>query len=281
MPPKKKYIPKARKAELVFLERPQERPVHCYETPLPSAKNPRRVPTKPVDQNTSAAWVCPQFETTKSVVLKACHKKYRGPHKPQNQDGNHSVLHAGGACRRATACKFPPLTFENPEGPAVCPSGSPHCLRKNPWHSCRQPKKGTATKANIPVNSSGNCTETPRLPAPQNVEPEVFSPPDVETAQVLSTRNWRSSSTLAQISTHAWHPEKVLAFGLDPGGRRESAAVLVTDTPEHEYGVKVTWRRRPHLMKYLQERGELSAAEVLVKANPFSRGEPLSLQETG
>ncbi|NXG55568.1 RHNO1 protein, partial [Hemiprocne comata] len=251
MPPKKNYTPKARKAELVFLERPQERPIHCYETPLPSAKNPRRVPTKPVDQNTSAAWVCPQFETTKSVV-KACHKKYRGPHKPQNQDGNHSLLH-GGACQ--IACKFPPLTFENPEGYAVHPSGSPNCLRNNSRHSCRQSEKGTATKANIQVNSSGNCTEIPLLLAPQNVEPEIFSPPDVETAQVLSMRNWRCSSTLAQISSHAWHPDKVLAFGIDPCGRRESAVALVRDTPEHEYGVKVTWRRRPHLMKYLRERG--------------------------
>lgn len=56
MPPKKKCTHKARKAELVFLERPREGPVHCYETPLPSAKKPRRVLTKPVDQNTSA-WV--------------------------------------------------------------------------------------------------------------------------------------------------------------------------------------------------------------------------------
>ncbi|KFU94536.1 Uncharacterized protein C12orf32, partial [Chaetura pelagica] len=253
MPPKKKYIPKARKAELVFLERPQERPIHCYAAPLPSAKNPRRVPTKPVDQNTSAAWVCPQFETTKSVVLKACQKKHRGLHKPQNQDGNYSLLHAGGAGRRA--CRFPPLTFENPEGHAVCPSGSPTCLRKNPWHSCRQPKKGAATEANVQVNASGNCTETPLFPAPQDVEPQVFGPPDAETAQVLSVRNWRSSSTPAQVTSHAWHPEEALAFGVDPGGSREPAAVLVTDTPEQEYGVKVTWRRRPHLMKHLRERG--------------------------
>ncbi|NXV97098.1 RHNO1 protein, partial [Calonectris borealis] len=252
MPPKKKCTHKAGKAELVFLERPREGPVHCYEIPLPSAENPRRVPTKPVDQNTSAAWVCPQFETTKPVVLKAC-QKHRGPHKPQNQDANHSSLHAGGARRRATACKFPPLTFENPEGYAVHPSDRPHCSRKNTQHSHSQ--KGTAAKANIQVNSPENCGEIPLLPAPQPVEPEVFNPPDVETPQVPSVTNWRCSSTLPQTSSHAWHPEKELAFSIDPCGRGESAAVLVTDTPEHEYGVKVTWRRRPHLMKYLRERG--------------------------
>ncbi|NXA21836.1 RHNO1 protein, partial [Ibidorhyncha struthersii] len=254
MPPKKKRTHKARKAELVFLERPREGHVHRYETPLPLAENPRRVPTKPIDQNTSAAWVCPQFETTKSAVLKACQKQHCGPHKPQNQDASHSLLHAGGACRRAIACKFPPLTFENPEGYTVHPSDSLNRLRKDAQQSHSQPKKGTAAKDNTQVNSPENCRESPLLPAPQPVEPEVFSPPNVETPQAPSIRNWRCSSALPQRSSHAWHSEE-MAFGIDPCGRGESAAVLVTDTPEHEYGVKVTWRQRPHLMKYLREKG--------------------------
>uniref|UniRef100_A0A8D0KUT6 RAD9-HUS1-RAD1 interacting nuclear orphan 1 n=1 Tax=Strix occidentalis caurina TaxID=311401 RepID=A0A8D0KUT6_STROC len=258
MPPKKKSTHKARKAELIFLERPREGPVQCYETPLHSAENPRRAPAKPVDQNTSAAWVCPQFETTNSVVLKACQKKHCGPHKPQNQDANHSLLHAGGACRRATVRKLPSLTFENPEGYAVHPSDHPSCSRKNTQSSHSQPKKGTAATADIQVKSLGGCREIPSSPAPQPVEPEVFTP---DTPQVPSVRNWRCSSS-------ASHPETELASGTDPCGSGEAAAVLVTDTPEHEYGVKVTWRQRPHLMKYLQERGKLSAADILVKANP-------------
>uniref|UniRef100_A0A8B9MP46 RAD9-HUS1-RAD1 interacting nuclear orphan 1 n=1 Tax=Accipiter nisus TaxID=211598 RepID=A0A8B9MP46_9AVES len=250
MPPKKKPTHKARKGELVFLERPREGPVHCYETLLPSAENPRRVPTKPADHTTSAAWVHPQFETTKSVVLTACQKKYRGAHKPQNQDASHGLLHAGGACRRAIACKFPPLTFETPEGYAVHPADCPNRVRKNTQHS-RSPE---------------NCRETPLLP----VEPEPSSPPDVETPSVPSVRNRRrgSSGALPPSSRRAWHPEEDLAFGIDPCGSGESGAVLVTDTPEHEYGVRVTWRRRPRLMQYLRERGKLSAADVLVKASP-------------
>uniref|UniRef100_A0A663FLB9 RAD9-HUS1-RAD1 interacting nuclear orphan 1 n=1 Tax=Aquila chrysaetos chrysaetos TaxID=223781 RepID=A0A663FLB9_AQUCH len=268
MPPKKKSTHKARKGELVFLERPQEGPVHCYETLLPSAENPRRVPTKPVDHTTSAAWVCPQFETTKSVVLTACQKKHRGPHKPQNQDASHGLLHAGGACRRAIACKFPPLTFETPEGYAAHPSGCPNRVRKNTQRSRSQPKKGTAAKADIQANSPENCRETPLLP----VEPEVLSPPDVETPPAPSVRNRRRSSALPPSSRRAWHPEKELAFGIDPCGSGESGAVLVTDTPEHEYGVRVAWRRRPRLMQYLRERGKLSAADILVKVSPEPPG---------
>lgn len=212
--------------------------------------------------------VCPQFETTKSVVLKTCQKKHCGPHRHQNQDVNHSVFHAGRACQRATACIFPPLSFKNPDQYAVQPLDHPNHPRKNTQHSHSQPKKGTTAKANSQVNSLENCSEIPLLPAPQPVEPEVYSPSDVDTPQVPSITHWRCSSTLPQLSSHAWHAEKELAFGIDPCGRGESAAILVTDTPEHEYGVKVTWRQRPHLMKYLQERGKLRAADVLVKANP-------------
>ncbi|NWU85841.1 RHNO1 protein, partial [Onychorhynchus coronatus] len=249
MPPKKKCTHKARKAELVFLEKPWAGPIHCYETPLTLAQNPRRVPTKPIDQNTSAAWVCPQFETTEPVVLKVCQKKHRGPHKPQNQDANHSLLHAGGACQRAAACKFPPLTFENPEGHAGHPLDHPK-HSKDTQCSHNQLKKGTAANANIQVQGPENGRE----PALQSVEQEAFCLPDAEAPQLPSLRNSRCSNTLSQSSDTS-HPEKELAFGIDPCGRGKSAAVLVTDTPEHEYGVKVTWRRRPHFMKYLRERG--------------------------
>ncbi|KFV19191.1 RAD9, HUS1, RAD1-interacting nuclear orphan protein 1, partial [Tauraco erythrolophus] len=156
MPAKKKCSHQARKAELVFLERPREGPVHCYEAPLSSAANPRRVPAKPVDQNTSAAWVRPQFETTKSVVLTARQKKHYGPHK--NQAPSHSLLQ-GAACRRATACKFPPLTFEHPEGRAVQPSDRPRCSRKNTPRSPSQPKKGAAAEGGTQVNSPEYCAE--------------------------------------------------------------------------------------------------------------------------
>uniref|UniRef100_U3JQG4 TUB like protein 3 n=2 Tax=Ficedula albicollis TaxID=59894 RepID=U3JQG4_FICAL len=200
--------------------------------------------------------VCPQFDTTKSVVLKACRKKHRGPHKPYNQNANHSSFHAGGACR------FPPLTFENPEGHEFPPLDDPNRSRKNAQCSHNQPKKGTAANANFQVKSPENCGE----PAPQPVEQEVLCPPDAEATQVPPPRNVGCSDTPPQ-SSHAWHPENELALGTDPCGRGEAAAVLVTDTPEHEYGVKVTWRRRPHIMKYLREQGKLSAADILVKAN--------------
>ncbi|KAF4804365.1 RAD9-HUS1-RAD1 interacting nuclear orphan 1 [Turdus rufiventris] len=207
--------------------------------------------------------VCPQFDTTKSVVLKVCQKKHRGPHKPYNQNASHSSLHTGGACR------FPPLTFQNPEGHAIPLLYDPNRLRENAQCSHNQSEKWTAANANFQLKNPQYCGQ----PAPQPVEQEVLCPPDAEASQVPSPRNVRCSNTPPQ-SSHAWHPENERAFGIDPCERGEAAAVLVTDTPEHEYGVKVTWRRRPHIMKYLREQGKLSSADILVKADmELSRGQ--------
>uniref|UniRef100_A0A4W3IJZ1 Reverse transcriptase domain-containing protein n=1 Tax=Callorhinchus milii TaxID=7868 RepID=A0A4W3IJZ1_CALMI len=42
----------------------------------------------------------------------------------------------------------------------------------------------------------------------------------------------------------------------------QSVQVLVPDTPEKQYGLKVTWRQRPHIMQFLQEQGKLSEEDV-------------------
>ncbi|KAG1952813.1 RAD9, HUS1, RAD1-interacting nuclear protein [Pimephales promelas] len=46
--------------------------------------------------------------------------------------------------------------------------------------------------------------------------------------------------------------------------RTENTSILVKDTPEKDYGLRVTWRRRKELMKLLIDRGQLllSDAEV-------------------
>ncbi|XP_078272893.1 RAD9, HUS1, RAD1-interacting nuclear orphan protein 1 [Rhinoraja longicauda] len=49
-------------------------------------------------------------------------------------------------------------------------------------------------------------------------------------------------------------------------GRKDdfSAHVLVQDTPEHEYGLKITWQRRPRIMRYLMDQGNLNTNDVFV-----------------
>ncbi|XP_031410000.1 RAD9, HUS1, RAD1-interacting nuclear orphan protein 1 [Meleagris gallopavo] len=205
--------------------------------------------------------VCPQFETTKSLVLRVCQKKQHGSHKLQNQDVNYGLLHAETACRRSVACKFPPLIFENSEVCSVHSTDTLSHAGKNTQHSHSQFKKGIGSKANIQVNGSENCSETP-LSISQPVGPDVFSPLGTGMPQLPSLRNCTCSSALPQISSHAELVSSVLHCG-----REQLAGTLVMDTPEREYGIKVTWRRRPHLLKYLRDRGKLSTADILVKTD--------------
>ncbi|NWZ31164.1 RHNO1 protein, partial [Asarcornis scutulata] len=241
MPPKKKRTCNARKTELVFLEEPWEGPIHCCETPQPLAENPRHVPTKPIDKNTSTAWVCAQFETTKSLVLKAFQNKHRGACKAQKQDANHGLPCARGACQRPAACKFPPLTFESSEGRAACsPDALNHAGRK------AQRPQGRCENSRVPnnsvwVDSSQSGEETPPEPAPQPVGPAAFSPPDIGTPEP-PVRGGRCSSAPS-------------APGAELCGPGEAAAVLVADTPQEQYGVRVTWRQRPRVLQYLRQRG--------------------------
>ncbi|NWX90979.1 RHNO1 protein, partial [Nothoprocta pentlandii] len=253
MPPKKKKCPRqARKAELVFLERPRGGPVRAWESPLPPAKNPRLVPTKPADQSAATAWVCPQFGTSEPVSLEGCQKS----HRAQNWDALHpGALHQGGASRKVTPCKFPPLTFETSEGPACHLSDHPDPSRRNARLPRRQPPKRAVAKANIPADSPEKGRELSSLPDAQPVEPEVSSSPEARAQTLPPGRSRSCSSTLPQMSGHAWLPRSTLALAVDPPGREDLTAVLVTDTPEHAYGLRVTWRQRPHILRYLRERG--------------------------
>lgn len=106
---------------------------------------------------------------------------------------------------------------------------------------CRIPAEGTSTPATI------NLTTTD-LSA-------VCPPPDVDTPQSMGEEADRSFSSpalflLAQPSTPPC------------SGPPDS---LVADTPERDYGVKVTWRRRKGLMLMLRERGHLSESDTLIR----------------
>lgn len=88
--------------------------------------------------------------------------------------------------------------------------------------------------------------------------PYMFIAPDIQTPEssekrVLVPLDQRANS-LPSCSLHTSTPESP-----EPG------PVLVKDTPEEKYGVKVTWRRRRHLFTYLRERGKLSKSQFLVK----------------
>ncbi|XP_067856180.1 RAD9, HUS1, RAD1-interacting nuclear orphan protein 1 [Heptranchias perlo] len=108
---------------------------------------------------------------------------------------------------------------------------------------------------------------------------EVFTLPQVSTPTIdclLSPGSLRKN--IVRLRDRASDRHNVIPFhgrsqdcldrcsGLKDDFSEESLSVevLVQDTPEHEYGRKATWRRRPHIMKYLKDRGILTSTDVLV-----------------
>ena len=88
--------------------------------------------------------------------------------------------------------------------------------------------------------------------------PYVFIPPDIQSPESSGQGgpipSEQRENSLPSCSLHTSTPKSP-----EPG------PVLVKDTPEDKYGIKVTWRRRRHLFTYLRERGKLSRSQFLVK----------------
>ncbi|XP_045928086.1 RAD9, HUS1, RAD1-interacting nuclear orphan protein 1 isoform X2 [Micropterus dolomieu] len=82
----------------------------------------------------------------------------------------------------------------------------------------------------------------------------VGPPPDVDTPKVMQEGSSSPSST----------PLHLLLPQLCTPPCNQPPDILVADTPERDYGVKVTWRRRRGLMLLLKERGHLSASDTLI-----------------
>ncbi|XP_075061031.1 RAD9, HUS1, RAD1-interacting nuclear orphan protein 1-like [Mixophyes fleayi] len=158
-------------------------------------------------------------------------------------DVSQSRLRAPG--RKQSVCKFPSLSFTSEETATIIQTQS-FCARR--------PKPNLIPSAPVP-----------RSPVLDRSCSKALSPPDIQTPETSPTQSRLHPPGIAGIQTpvsRGWAepcdtPDTSLVDG--PG------QVLAEDTPEHEYGVRITWRRRQELMKYLKSRGKLKSSEVLVR----------------
>ncbi|XP_034528893.1 RAD9, HUS1, RAD1-interacting nuclear orphan protein 1 isoform X2 [Notolabrus celidotus] len=137
-------------------------------------------------------------------------------------------------------------------------------------------RKRNVERCSDAASSSNRCVEGPEIQSVQATErcvvpahgasalalndfstTEVSSiglPPDVDTPKVIQ----EGISCLSSQSLHLLLPQPCTPPGYQPPD------ILVADTPERDYGVKVTWRRRRGLMLLLKDRDHLSDSDVLV-----------------
>ncbi|XP_036310410.1 RAD9, HUS1, RAD1-interacting nuclear orphan protein 1 isoform X1 [Pipistrellus kuhlii] len=242
MPPRKKRRQTSQKAQLLFHQQPMEGPRHLYRSPQLPITHTRQVPSKPIDHNTITSWVSPQFDTTAESWFPANRK---GKHHHRDQ--------ARRSDRKSATSKFPHLTFESPPSSSSSATLGGPLIQQCPNHSVKDISK----RPLVPMLSPPSCGEM-STHALQNL-PYMFIAPDIQTPE---------SSPMKQRLLTPDHKENSLPSSSLHSSTSESPVpgpVLVKDTPEEKYGVKVTWRRRRHLFTYLRERGKLSKSQFLVK----------------
>ncbi|NP_001039069.1 RAD9, HUS1, RAD1-interacting nuclear orphan protein 1 [Xenopus tropicalis] len=241
MPRKKQTSYNASKPRLVFLESPKQGLRHEYGLPPDKAAHPVCVPTKPLDHNASASWVTPQFDQTEELHFPA---RRRLRHMSSNTTlQNRSELRGSGT--RPGACKFPSLSFT--KGTVKAPRKRSVCARPKPT----LPKQRERNVLLSPLPQEDSCSN-------------VLTPPDVRTPETSLNCNTELPNGIP-VGRSPDRGQDKPRDGFDSPVMTGPSHVLAEDTPEHEYGVKNTWRRREQLMTYLKARGRLKKSQIVVQ----------------
>ncbi|XP_045392709.1 LOW QUALITY PROTEIN: RAD9, HUS1, RAD1-interacting nuclear orphan protein 1-like [Lemur catta] len=230
MPPgKKKRSHRSQKVRLLFHQSPLEGAKHRYGSPQPPITH------------TITAWVPPELDPTAESQVPAYRK-------------DHYRDQAGHSSRISTTSKFPRLTFESPQSSSISEILEIPLIKECPNQSERDNSRGPL----VPVLWPQSCGDL-SVHALQSL-PYVLIAPDIQTPESSSVKeepvpspeqkeNGLPSCSLRTATTSS----------------PESGPIRVKDTPDNKHGIKVTWRRRQHLLAYLRERGKLSRSQFLVK----------------
>lgn len=263
MPRRKK---KTEKQPLRFLERPAgEARVHNVGPEVRAALNPKDFLSETQRHgSTLNSWVNPQFDTSAAASLPV----KKGKRKCQSSTSIFSNLSQ--LSRKSSVCKFPSLSFETktrekrhpPKHKQGKTLEDTFSLSSDQQQGCSQNKStnriSTVQKHFMMCNGSSSKIVMNQCPAKPIIAKEISAEGSSFTASELNhpgqpdvvTPN-RTQDCLLQSPRCSQLCNEVLD-------------VLVPDTPERDYGVKVTWRRRRGLMLLLKEKGHLSDSEALI-----------------
>lgn len=277
--PRKKI--KINKEPLRFLERPAgEARVHHNVPDVRAALNPKEFFTEAQEQSGSSlnSWVSPQFDISAAAPV----KRQRGKLSSSFQ-GNFTQL-----SRKNNVCsnRFPTLLFKRKgdhhqkqrknvldNGISSASNGHRVSQKTNTIHNVHKKETiGTGLLQNDDIKSHyGNSKKATSLcqtrgrscissDAPSSSVSEDCAPVDI----VSPLPNLVTTKISEDYASNHSKPLNLLwSTPCTPSSNR-TVDILVPDTPEQDYGVKVTWRRRRKLMLLLKERGHLSDSEAVI-----------------
>ncbi|XP_077400796.1 RAD9, HUS1, RAD1-interacting nuclear orphan protein 1 [Vanacampus margaritifer] len=203
-------------------------------------------------RNNLGSWVNPQFDTS----LEATALTTRRGRRRKCTLGN-SIRDNSSQLSKKTTCKFPSLSFQSNRHTQHHQAKSPFVSRTDcegrrlKSVACQQ----DAPKKQVPkMQDDGASSSSSSSPSIEEGS-ATCALPHLETFKETHQGRHPSSST----SSAHW----LLTPPCTPP-HCQPPDVLVPDTPERYYNLKVTWRRRTWLMAMLEERGQLAQCNKLI-----------------
>ncbi|KAK0137642.1 RAD9, HUS1, RAD1-interacting nuclear orphan protein 1 [Merluccius polli] len=231
--------------------------------------------------------VRPQFDTSHLTALPARRGRRKGHSTTSILDRSSQLSESRKLRLKTSICKFPTLSFERgPTQPSklngqpkptrgkkskkVSVAAQASTNRQQPQQqtsrpsslpSQQTPKRRTRGTSNVSTSSSVSserpqslgphaATSPPRavtVETPSAGSCIISSPPDVETPEGLPQGRSDPSPRVYPLLGPLSQPQS-----------QPQPETLVADTPERDYGLRVTWRRRKGLMMALEKGGHLS-----------------------
>ncbi|XP_017579507.1 RAD9, HUS1, RAD1-interacting nuclear orphan protein 1 [Pygocentrus nattereri] len=298
---RKRTLLNPQKSQLLFVEQHRNGPRHDYGQQLRSAINPKSFVSEESRQSIAvSSWVSPQFTSIKDTAVRRGGRGRKKNRLPANTINTTSILSLP-QVRRNTVCKYSALSFETSTSipqrqiqhkkTAACAGETPKAqsdIDKNfsPNNQIEVPAEVSRLTASITarrqITATSEATVT-HFRTSEMVEPRasivgkqrtvdfvhtpsskgnytpdtstVFTPPHVETPEMAHSEHCRSSSVLHLLFSPSQSKTPP---------RTQSLGLLVKETPERDYGLKVTWRRRKNIMKLLTQRRQLLVSEAMI-----------------
>ncbi|XP_057712305.1 RAD9, HUS1, RAD1-interacting nuclear orphan protein 1 [Corythoichthys intestinalis] len=218
---------KTAKPSLLFVEPPLRSAKRPSGPEIRAALHPKVFLTKTQASSNLTSWVIPQFDTSLEGAV------------PRARRVRSTKCHLGTSIQdtciqlsKKTTSKFPSLTFQS--------NGHQHPATK--IHRSH----AAGSEGILPKQKLDDSTKGASIPAPPKVDTPKITLEDERTPS--------SSPALRFLARPPTPP------------RCQPPDMLVPDTPEQHYGLKVTWRKRLWFMALLEERGQLMECHKFINS---------------
>ncbi|XP_037099351.1 RAD9, HUS1, RAD1-interacting nuclear orphan protein 1 [Syngnathus acus] len=248
---------KTAKPSLLFAEKPVCSTSLSSFPEVRAALHPKEFFAETQTRSNFSSWVNPQFETSLESTAPT---KRRGRRRKCILGKN--IQDTCSPSSKNTKSNSPLLSFQsNGYQPQHHRAKRSHVSHAD---SGGQSLKNGACQRNAPTRQIfkkqdiASCSSSSSPPVKEGTS--ICAPPNVDTPKVmLHAVHYSSSSISSSSSSSQW----LLTQPCTPP-RSQLPEMLVPDTPERHYNLKVTWRRRLWLMAMLEERGQLTQCNKLI-----------------